>query len=124
MLHLLASIHVHLCTECWETAEEGYPRSNNIEPLHYFHYHTFLILHVYVLMFLYGVRQGAIISEKHLFCKESNIFKLQKQVYIKIWIFTFNENLTVKTEIPKPLCYRFYFFLIFNYYNKHICGQI
>ena len=42
----------------------------------------------------------------------------------KVLIFTFCKILTIKIEIQKTSFYRFYFFLRFYDFNKHMCGQI
>ena len=50
--------------------------------------------------------------------------KKSRNYHFKVLIFTFCKILTIKIEIQKTSFYRFYFFLKFYDYNKHMCGQI
>ena len=59
-------------------------------------------------------------------CAEQNSMLIEHTAgsLLKVLIFTFCKILTIKIEIQKTSFYRFYFFLRFNDYNKHMCGQI
>ena len=63
---------------------------------------------------------------KIIACAEQNSMLIEHTAgsLLKVFIFTFCKILTIKIEIQKTSFYRFYFFLRFYDYNKHMCGQI
>ena len=59
-------------------------------------------------------------------CAEQNSMLIEHTAgsLSKVLIFYILQNLNIKIEIQKTSFYRFYFFLRFYDYNKHMFGQI